>query len=151
MRRISPTVPILLPSHKQSTDPAIETFKKATILCTLASLPSDPKLVPNLKFIHFFSAGIDHVRSTPIYKDTVIPLTTSSGIHGPQISEWVIMQMLSFAHKEKLLLELQKEHKWGKHSEFGQLKDYVGQRLGVLGYGSIGRQSTSPSLSPLQC
>lgn len=116
-------------------------WQEATILCTLAALPSDPKIAPNLKFIHFFSAGTDHVTNTPIYKDTNIPLTTSSGIHGPQISEWVIMQILSYSHKEKKLIEWQKEHKWGSHRDIGWVRDSVGQRLGVLGYGSIGRQS----------
>jgi phosphoglycerate dehydrogenase-like enzyme len=116
-------------------------WEEATILCTLSALPSSPKLAPNLKFIHFFSAGTDHVQKTPIYKDSDIPLTTSSGVHGPQIAEWVIMEILSYSHKEKQLIEWQKEHKWGSHRDIGWVKDSVGQRLGVLGYGSIGRQS----------
>ena len=121
----------------------IEQWKEVTILATLSSLP-DPKLVPNLNFIHFFSAGTNHVAETPIYKDTKIPLTTSSGVHGPQIAEWVVLQILGLSHQEKLLLKLQKEHKWGTHGEIGPIRDSVGQRLGVLGYGSIGRQSEFP-------
>lgn len=112
-----------------------------TVLVTLRYLPPDPKLVTNLKFVHFFSAGTDHVTNTPIYKDSDITLTTSSGIHGPQIAEWVILQLLAFNHHEKELLAFQREHKWGKQSGTGTMRDYVGQRLGVLGYGSIGRQS----------
>lgn len=118
-------------------------WDEATVLCTLSALPSNPKLAPNLKFIHFCSAGTDHVSKTPIYKDTKIPLTTSSGIHGPQIAEWVIMEILSHSHNAKQLIEWQKEHKWGSHRSIGPVKDSVGQRLGVLGYGSIGRQSES--------
>ena len=116
-------------------------WEEATILCTLSALPSSPKLAPNLKFIHFFSAGTDHVQKTPIYKDSDIPLTTSSGIHGPQIAEWVIMEILSYSHREKQLIEWQKEHKWGSHRDIAWVRDCVGQRMGVLGYGSIGRQS----------
>lgn len=111
-------------------------------------MPPDPKLVPNLKFVHFFSAGTDHVANTPIYKDTDIPLTTSSGIHGPPITEWVIMQLLAFSHRQKLLYDFQKAHKWGRVPETTNIRDYVGQRLGVLGYGSIGRQSCNPILVP---
>lgn len=57
------------------------------------------------------------------------------------------MQILSHSHREKLLLEWQKEHRWGTHAEVGPIRDSVGQRLGVLGYGSIGRQGEflSPS------
>jgi phosphoglycerate dehydrogenase-like enzyme len=60
------------------------------------------------------------------------------------IAEWVVMQILSNSHKQKLLLEWQREKKWGPHSEMGGLKDSVGMRLGVLGYGSIGRQGKFP-------
>ena len=123
------------------TNHITEEWKDVTILATLSSLPPDPKLVPHLNFIHFFSAGTNHVAETPIYKDTKIPLTTSSGVHGPQIAEWVVLQILALSHQEKLLLKLQKEHRWGGHAEIGPIRDGVGQRLGVLGYGSIGRQS----------
>jgi hypothetical protein len=123
-----------------------EEYQKATILITTNNVPSDPKLVPNLKFIQFLSAGTDHFRNHPIYKDTDITLTTSSGIHGPPIAEWVAMQLLAFSRQEKLLLKFQREHRWA-HSELNSPSDFVGQRLGVLGYGSIGRQGGFPPLS----
>jgi phosphoglycerate dehydrogenase-like enzyme len=141
------TVGFQMPLYLAITHKHIEEWHRATILATATTLPRDPKLVPNLKFIHFFSAGTDHVTNTPIYKDSDIPLTTSSGIHGPQIAEWVVLQLLAFNHHEKELLTFQREHKWGKLNATWGIRDYVGQRLGVLGYGSIGRQSSFPSLS----
>lgn len=39
------------------------------------------------------------------------------------------------------MVEWQKQRKWGDYKELGALRDGVGQRLGVLGYGAIGRQS----------
>jgi phosphoglycerate dehydrogenase-like enzyme len=51
------------------------------------------------------------------------------------------MQILNNSHQVKQLLEWQTEHKWGKHTALEWTVDSVGQRLGVLGYGSIGRQS----------
>ncbi|KAG9248404.1 D-isomer-specific 2-hydroxyacid dehydrogenase-like protein [Calycina marina] len=116
-------------------------WKEFTIIVTFSTLPSDPKLAPNLNWIHFMSAGTNHIANTPIYKDSLIPLTTSSGIHGPQIAEWVIMQILSNSHNEKVMLQYQREHKWASKAEIGSIRDSVGQRLGVLGYGSIGRQT----------
>src|SRR4051812_5727952 len=101
---------LLLPSSPALTNSPPEQWKDVTILCTLSALPRDPKLAPNLKFIHFFSAGTNHIATSPIYTETKIPLTTSSGVHGPQIAEWVIMQILSNSHREKLLLQWQKEH-----------------------------------------
>lgn len=38
------------------------------------------------------------------------------------------------------MVEWQKKHIWGSSKELGALRDSVGQRLGVLGYGAIGRQ-----------
>jgi phosphoglycerate dehydrogenase-like enzyme len=120
-------------------------WEEATVLYTASTLPTDPRLAPNLKFIQFFSAGTDHVVNEPVYQDSDILLTTSSGIHGPQIAEWVVMEILSHSHREKTLIRWQQEHKWGSRRELEQdhssVKDCVGQRLGVLGYGSIGRQS----------
>jgi len=90
-----------------------------------------------------FSAGTNHIAKSPIYTSTSIPLTTSSGIHGPQIAEWVILTALVHSHHYSLLHSWQENHEWGKgnaQTTLNTMKDKVGQRLGVLGYGSIGRQ-----------
>ncbi|MCJ1417051.1 hypothetical protein MMC32_003390 [Xylographa parallela] len=118
-------------------------WREATILVTLSALPPSPSLCPKLEFIHFFSAGTNHVQTTPIYKETTIALTTSSGIHGPQIAEWVLLTSLVSSHAYHTLHSWQTQHLWGKQSQTSRLRtvrDNVGQRLAVLGYGSIGRQ-----------
>ncbi|KAL8708773.1 MAG: hypothetical protein Q9220_006415 [cf. Caloplaca sp. 1 TL-2023] len=120
-------------------------FQSATLLVTLTALPASPHDARNIKLIHFCCAGTNHVAHSPIYTDTEIPITTSSGIHGPQIAEWVVMTMLAFSHHYSLLHSWQQKHSWGKDDKAGlglirNLHDKVGQRLGVLGYGSIGRQ-----------
>lgn len=118
-----------------------DAWEKTTILVTLASFPPNLKIIKNLKLIHLFSAGANQMTKTPVWNETDITITNSSGVHGPQIAEWVIMQILSNSHKEKLLVQWQKEHFWGPHAALGNLRDSVGQRLGVLGYGAIGRQT----------
>ena len=67
----------------------------------------------------------------------------ATGIHGPQIAEWVIFTALVQSHDYKRLYECQKKHVWGRDIEadsFQNVRDRAGLRLGVLGYGSIGRQ-----------
>lgn len=119
-------------------------WNKATILCTLFTFPQNPCDVPDLELIHLTSAGSNQMQKQPLYTDTDITITTSSGIHGPQIAEWVIMTGLVASHKYKQLYELQKAKKWGKkeseQTDFHNVRDMVGRRIGVLGYGSIGRQ-----------
>ncbi|KAL8900404.1 MAG: hypothetical protein Q9192_001088 [Flavoplaca navasiana] len=122
-----------------------EIFQDANFLITLSALPPSPQDCPNLELIHFTSAGTNHIANSPIYTSTKIPLTTSSGIHGPQIAEWVLMTMLTSSHHYALLHKWQNDHRWGHEDKSGigllrNLHDKVGQRLGVLGYGSIGRQ-----------
>ncbi|KAF2750647.1 hypothetical protein M011DRAFT_178166 [Sporormia fimetaria CBS 119925] len=114
-------------------------IKRAKILATLSWLPSSASAAPNLELIQFFSAGTNHVASHPIYTDSDIPLATQSGIHGPQIAEWVIMMDLIHSHKYIEFYEAQKRKEWDQKRGM-KVKDAVGRRVGVLGYGSIGRQ-----------
>ncbi|ERF68981.1 hypothetical protein EPUS_06668 [Endocarpon pusillum Z07020] len=116
-------------------------FKDTTILATFGSFPSTPEDAPNLNLIHLLSAGIDHFVSHPLFTQTNIPITTSSGIHGPTISEWILMSTLVLSKSYKKMYELQKQHKWGTpHKDFPQASDLVGKKVGIAGYGSIGRQ-----------
>ncbi|KAF1975353.1 hypothetical protein BU23DRAFT_459346 [Bimuria novae-zelandiae CBS 107.79] len=101
---------------------------------------SDESEIPNIKFIQFVSAGTNHVSKHPIYTDTKIPLCNASGVHGPQIAEWVVMTDLIHNHNYLYLYEKQRKKEW-KHSN-GEIssQDNVGRTVGILGYGSIGRQ-----------
>ena len=118
-------------------------YKDVTILCTLFNFPS-PIDAPDLQLVHVASAGTDHVENLPIYRESSVPITTASGIHGPIISEWVIMTMLASSHRYPVLHELQKNKIWelspAGRGKMGRVTDCVGKRLGILGYGSIGRQ-----------
>ncbi|KAK6438502.1 hypothetical protein LTR95_005303, partial [Oleoguttula sp. CCFEE 5521] len=96
-------------------DVPASTFAKVTILVTFNVLPPDPQRdAPNLDWLHLFSAGSNHIQHHPLYTSSDVTITTSSGIHGPQIAEWAVMTALVQSHKYKQLYELQKEHRWGK-------------------------------------
>jgi phosphoglycerate dehydrogenase-like enzyme len=116
-----------------------EILKRTTYLSTLFWLPPSPASTPNLKFIQFFSAGINHVANSPYYTDSKIPLLSANGVHGPQIAEWVVMMELVHHHNYVKLYEQQKEKKWLQMTGMATV-DRVGKRVGILGYGSIGRQ-----------
>lgn len=117
-------------------------WQNVTVLVSLFAFPQ-PAQAPRLSLVHLISAGSNQIQKQPLYTDTDVIITTSSGIHGPQIAEWVVMTGLVASHKYQRLYELQKEHSWGQsgnRDDFRTVIDQVGRRLGVLGYGSIGRQ-----------
>ncbi len=121
-------------------------YKDKTILFTGSVLPSSREECPNVKLIHLFSAGVDRILTSPLFTDSEeIAFTNCSGVHGPQIAEWVVMTALILNHGYNPLREVQKKHAWDRSAAF-QVRDLVGQRIGVLGYGAIGRQGWSCSV-----
>ncbi|KAF3390780.1 hypothetical protein DPV78_011101 [Talaromyces pinophilus] len=116
-------------------------LERATVigLSTQRHLPL-PESVPNIKLVHIFSAGADGLINEPYITDTNLPLTTSSGSHGPPISEYVLLNWLVNSKHYNSLYEGQKRHEWIS-KEYAAVKqsDHAGKRVAILGYGSIGR------------
>ena len=101
----------------------------------------------SIKLIHTVSAGVDHFVLHPVVQNTTIPITTSSGIHGPPMAEWTVMNWLTSARNYIHRFESQKQHRWGDVEEYiHTVSDQVGKKVGILGYGSIGRQSARSPL-----
>ncbi|KAF2146680.1 uncharacterized protein K452DRAFT_294233 [Aplosporella prunicola CBS 121167] len=144
-----------------------DVYKDKNLLLTFTNLPKSLDDAPRLELLHLPSAGSNHIQKHPLYTDTDITITTSSGIHGPQssyphaplhptpvqkssrshlpprlvqIAEWVLMTTLVRSHFYDQFHDAQKEHRWARYRSDQTVHDLVGQRLGVLGYGSIGRQ-----------
>ncbi|KUI71836.1 D-2-hydroxyacid dehydrogenase [Cytospora mali] len=116
-------------------DPKV--FEGVTMLFTYAPVPAD--LVPKLRFVQLSSAGSDLWQSHPKYLDSNVKFATTSGSNPPQIAEWVIGQWLKFQHHFSAYDESQKKHYW-EPGLTRQIEDSVGLKVGILGYGAIGRQ-----------
>lgn len=94
-----------------------------------------------LKWIQLLSAGADHALAGPL-KTSTIPVTTASGIHATPIAEYTLASMLSFAHRIHLAIRAQMKHEWMRSGQFMASVDEIrGLTLGIIGYGSIGRET----------
>jgi phosphoglycerate dehydrogenase-like enzyme len=96
---------------------------------------------PQLKWVQLTSAGAEHILKGMIAERTDVAVTTASGIHATPIAEYTIGSMLAFAHCLHVTMRSQLRHEWSRGS-FMETADSLRDRtLGVIGYGSIGRET----------
>jgi phosphoglycerate dehydrogenase-like enzyme len=121
-------------------------WETAEVLYTARVLPS-PAQAPRLRWIQLHSAGVDHVIKEPIVQAQDVEVTTTSGIHAVQMSEYCLAMMLAFTYKIPRMLALQAQAEWpGRRNEMLNPDDVFapfhlrGQTLGIVGYGSVGRE-----------
>jgi phosphoglycerate dehydrogenase-like enzyme len=103
---------------------------------------------PGLKWIHLMSAGVEHAIAAGAFTHPTLLLTNSSGIHGTTIGEYILASMLAYAHKIHLPLRAQMRHEWLPNRNFMRTAtDLRGKSVGIVGYGSIGRETARLALA----
>lgn len=111
------------------------------ILFTFRSVPT-PEQAPRLRWIQSVSAGFDYLLSRPIVegnKDLMV--TSTSGIHAPQIAEYCLGMMLALNMRIPALLDNKRDKLWPKDSlSNAGAASLRGRTVGIVGYGSIGRE-----------
>ena len=108
------------------------------VLYTTRLMPS-PELAPDLRWVQGHFAGVDHFINHPLLQS--VTLTTASGVHAPNMAEYILMMMLAFAHYLSRMIEHQKAVHWSKErwADFAPV-ELRGSTVGIVGYGSIGRE-----------
>ncbi len=97
-----------------------------------------PEQAPRLRWIQLHSAGINHLLGKPILAAEDVAITTASGIHATPIAEHCLAMMLAFACRLSHFQRRQAAAEWDRS---GRTSDTLrGQTLGIVGYGSIGRE-----------
>ncbi|HKD66909.1 MAG TPA: D-2-hydroxyacid dehydrogenase [Candidatus Binataceae bacterium] len=106
-------------------------------------VPADLKRkAPKMKWIHLMSAGVEHALAAGVFDLPGLLLTNSSGIHGTTIGEYILGSMLAYAHRLYLPLRAQLRHEWLPNRDFMKtVFDLRGKTAGIVGYGSIGRET----------
>jgi phosphoglycerate dehydrogenase-like enzyme len=111
----------------------------AEVLYLAGSVPR-PEQAPRLRWLHSHWAGTDHLQHSPMW-DSNILLTTSSGIHAPNIGQYVMAQMLAWSNRVPRWLHHQQQSNWpsGRWERFVP-DELRGKTVGIAGYGSLGRE-----------
>ena len=123
--------------HAAADESEVGNFvEKADIL--LATRTSDEiiKRAKKLEWIQSMITGVDYYLNLPsLRKETL--LTSTRGIHGPQMSELAILLMLSLNRKFPENIRNQDKKNWGD----GQESSYGKRKWGSLVWVSLERQS----------
>src|SRR5438309_3145031 len=105
--------------------------------------PRDLGQAPRLKWVQLHMAGVNALHDHPLYTTSAIPLTTTSGVHAATIAEYAITVLLALAHRVPRMVEWQARGQWPPDDQRWPLfvpTEVRGATLGIIGYGSIGRE-----------
>lgn len=140
LRGISPKVNFHFHPAQKTSDIPAELWATAEVLYTGHLLPA-PEQAPLLKWIQFHIAGIDRFVGEPIAQRSGLTMTTLSGAAASQVAEHALGMLLALGHNLPALLASQKKAEWPK-DRFERFTpvELRGKMVGIVGYGSIGRQ-----------
>ncbi|KAH8919518.1 hypothetical protein BT69DRAFT_1246363 [Atractiella rhizophila] len=108
-------------------------------------LPKDwnREKLSSLKWIQLASAGFEAGIRSSLYNpedENPVIITSSSGIHVVQIPEQVFGYIIAINRKfQEYIVAAKTDKKWVK-ADFASHRELRGSTIGVLGYGSIGRE-----------
>ena len=110
-------------------------IQKAEILIT--SLISDVliKKALKLKWIQATTTGVDYLTNLPSLRKEVL-LTSTRGIHGPQMSEMAFLLMLALSRNFSQVIRNQDQKIWDRWP--GKL--LYQKKVGIVGLGAIGKE-----------
>jgi len=136
MRQVSPQVRVT------QAEPGQADYSRAEVLYAGVP-PRNVSGAPNLKWIMVHMAGVDALHDHPVYTDTTIALTTTSGVHAATVAEYALTVLLALAHHVPRMVEWRGRGGWPPDEERWPLfvpTEVRGATLGIIGYGSIGRE-----------
>ena len=107
------------------------------VLFTLPVVPDLPARAPRLRWVHFISAGVDHVM-TPELVRSPIRVTDSGGITSAGMAEYVLGVMLLFAKRLWTYEQQKRRREWRKEDVIPV--ELHGHTVGILGVGAIGQE-----------
>lgn len=128
-------------SNKMADQIPEEQWEKTEVLLSAGNFLPTREMAPNLKWIQITYAGVDPVLGFSIIYEDGLQLTSSSGVMVSQMGEYVLMALLMLGHKMPAITDAQQKRDWISNKS-GMIipKELRGSTVGIVGYGSIGRE-----------
>lgn len=140
LAEVSPRLKITVQKATKVEDIPAELWSRVQILYTNKVVPPTD-LVPRLRWIQFHWAGVDHIIDNPILHKPNLVATTLSGAAASQMAEYILMMLLALGHRLPVLIAHQQHQEWPSDRwERFSPKELRDSTVGIVGYGSIGRQ-----------
>ena len=136
LRAVSPDVVVA------SADAARADYSRVDVLYA-GEPPRDLARTPQLKWVQVHMAGVNALHDHPLYTQSTLPITTTSGVHAATIAEYALTVILALAHRVPRMVEWRMKGRWPADEQRWPLfvpVELRGATLGVIGYGSIGRE-----------
>jgi phosphoglycerate dehydrogenase-like enzyme len=136
LRTVSPDVVV------SAAEPARADYANVDVLYAGAP-PRELHRAPRLKWVQVHMAGIDALHDHPLYTKSSIAITTTSGVHAATIAEYVLTVILALAHRVPRMVHWRMKGGWPPDAQRWPLfvpTELRGATLGLIGYGSIGRE-----------
>ena len=136
LRRVSPSLSVTQADAERAD------YSKVDVLYA-GGPPRDLARAPALKWVQLHMAGVNALHDHPLYTQSALPLTTTSGVHAGTIAEYALTVMLALAHRVPRMTEWQARGGWPPDERRWELfvpTELRGATLGIIGYGSIGRE-----------
>ena len=93
---------------------------------------------PGVRWVHSTSAGVEHLPLS-LMAERGIVLTNSAGAYATAMAEYALGAALMMARGFPTWLEAQRERRWLRDGR-PQLVEMRGKRMGIIGYGAVGRE-----------
>jgi phosphoglycerate dehydrogenase-like enzyme len=98
---------------------------------------------PGLRWVHSISAGVEHLPLARMAEHGIL-LTNSAGAYATAMAEYALAAMIMLARSLPEWLEGQRERRWLEAGSF-EANVLRGKRLGIVGYGAVGRELATPA------
>lgn len=124
---------VVLGSNKAETERWLDVTEIALGDISFSMIPR----MPRLKWVQLWSAGADQLQRYGELKNHPFILTTTSGIHGPQIAEHFFGLLFAWNRRFQAAFEAKTRGEWQKMRN-SELVSVQGKTLLIAGFGAIG-------------